>query len=550
LSISDPGVYESSAFKGVFDGNGYSIKNMRVSITAELEVYTNLNTCYLGLFATTNNASIINLNLEEGEIDARIENATLDENGSATGPSEGVICSGGLIGSAKSTLIENCLLNVQQSLSATFIKAGGIVGNGWDIAIHSSISSGNISVLASADSDCSQYYYIGGLAGQCFSLLLERSKNLGNIYASLEHTGEGLFEMHISIGGCVGYNMCSIGKIEQFANYGEINVKAYQEFSPEETNFPTHQVNVGGIIGYFSFTPHAKKFELSDCYNSGNLTADSSGNINAGGMIGELNIGEHSEQYQKQIRFSNFYNNGLIIAECSDVLQKSFGGLVGTIIRLQIMDYQPLYLAPHFQNCYSLVSDLFGKFLEYGLNIYVVEASRVMTADNCKLLSVEDMKTKETLIGYNFMNIWNINDNENNGYPFLRCFTGDTGEYLLGDVNKSCKIDTGDAVMILRWAADLDEIDDNEGAFVNTTLKIDDIRLGYMKVFEQNRQDSLLLPVWMFYGTQHDKFKNVEGMEGWVLDENDERPMDTPAGYTFLIINAIDGSIIDPIKGY
>ena len=100
LSISDPGVYESSAFKGVFDGNGYSIKNMRVSITAELEVYTNLNTCYLGLFATTNNASIINLNLEEGEIDARIENATLDENGSATGPSEGVICSGGLIVSA------------------------------------------------------------------------------------------------------------------------------------------------------------------------------------------------------------------------------------------------------------------------------------------------------------------------------------------------------------------------------------------------------------------------------------------------------------------
>ena len=82
-----------------------------------------------------------------------------------------------------------------------------------------------------------------------------------------------------------------------------------------------------------------------------------------------------------------------------------------------------------------------------------------------------------------------------------------------------------------------------------TIIRIKDIALGYMKVGERNSSDSLLMPVWMFYGTQHDRYPDQEHT-GWRLDENNERTMETAAGLSFIIINAIDGSIIDPMLGY
>lgn len=95
--------------------------------------------------------------------------------------------------------------------------------------------------------------------------------------------------------------------------------------------------------------------------------------------------------------------------------------------------------------------------------------------------------------------------------------------------------------------------DDNENGtetsdLLQTMINIDNVCLGYMKIREKDSSNHrLLLPVWMFYGTQHDKFNDSSE---WLLDENNERIMDTPAGFAFLIINAIDGSIIDPLSGY
>ena len=70
-------------------------------------------------------------------------------------------------------------------------------------------------------------------------------------------------------------------------------------------------------------------------------------------------------------------------------------------------------------------------------------------------------------------------------------------------------------------------------------FEISDIRLELVRVLEQNAQNSgLLVPVWCFYGTNHEEAKN------------DSNWQDVETYSCWLMINAIDGSIIDPQKGY
>lgn len=68
---------------------------------------------------------------------------------------------------------------------------------------------------------------------------------------------------------------------------------------------------------------------------------------------------------------------------------------------------------------------------------------------------------------------------------------------------------------------------------------IGDIRLELVRVLEQNVQNSgLLVPVWCFYGTNREEAKNGSNYQGVEIYG------------CWLMINAIDGSIIDPQKGY
>lgn len=67
-------------------------------------------------------------------------------------------------------------------------------------------------------------------------------------------------------------------------------------------------------------------------------------------------------------------------------------------------------------------------------------------------------------------------------------------------------------------------------------FRIEEIRLELVRVLEQNAQNSgLLVPVWCFYGTHRTKAKN------WKEDD---------AYGCQLMINAVNGSIIDPMQGY
>jgi len=68
-----------------------------------------------------------------------------------------------------------------------------------------------------------------------------------------------------------------------------------------------------------------------------------------------------------------------------------------------------------------------------------------------------------------------------------------------------------------------------------STLTITKVKLGLMRVLEQNKDTGLIIPVWDFFGSQT-----------W---EGESYKNDDPS-HSFLTINAIDGSIIDRAASY
>lgn len=82
---------------------------------------------------------------------------------------------------------------------------------------------------------------------------------------------------------------------------------------------------------------------------------------------------------------------------------------------------------------------------------------------------------------------------------------------------------------------------------IAVSIDINDIELSLVRVREQNAsgRSGIYTPAWVFYGNVKQEFKDGFMLYGW----NTTR--DYPfAKYPVLVINAIDGSIIDMEKGY
>ena len=82
---------------------------------------------------------------------------------------------------------------------------------------------------------------------------------------------------------------------------------------------------------------------------------------------------------------------------------------------------------------------------------------------------------------------------------------------------------------------------------------IDRIALNYMTVARRNSDEYLVIPVWDFFGsavyTYSDDYM-TEVYDHYILDENNQRIVDYGDNFSFLTINAIDGTVIDRALGY
>lgn len=215
---------ETTPFSGTLEGNNHKLTNI---------YYSDTTASKQGLLGVTNKATIQNIIIESGKIEA----------------SEEV---GGIVGTAIDTQIINC--HNKAEIIAVKGYVGGITGKSTGIGkIENCSNSGKISSNEYIDE--TKNTFIGGVVGYIEGEL-----------GSCENTGE-VKSVYAAIGGAAG---AAYNKIDNCNNSGTITATG-QNVNTDAT--------IGGVIGYVS----NEGKEISNCTNSGSIISYGSG---TGGVIG------------------------------------------------------------------------------------------------------------------------------------------------------------------------------------------------------------------------------------------------------------------------
>ncbi len=262
-------------FSGVFDGNGFAIRNLKIS-GATRNDYIGLFG-YIGQTGEVKNLGLVNCNVTGemrvgglagynlGNISNSYSTGTVNCSGSNTG---------GLVGYNDSGVISNCYSTATVTGND---QTGGLVG----------FNSGDISNSYAA-AKTTGAAYVGGLIG----------KSYGNVYSchsSNSVTGSGSY-----VGGLVGYN------------YYHIISDSYS------TATVTGYINVGGLVGENYHNG------ISGCYSTGNVN----GYDVVGGLIGSNNKSEVSGSYSSSTVSGEECIGGLVGYNNADISLCYFTGAV------------------------------------------------------------------------------------------------------------------------------------------------------------------------------------------------------------------------------
>lgn len=226
--IGDRSVWGYGIFKGIFDGQGHTIRGMVCAKTNERE--------YTGLFETIEYATIKNINMEDCCIkddDAKkssnfgilcgeawntctIINCTISKSAIII-KSELDVCVGGILGSFRSIEplhISNCSFNgyisFRQDDYYKFWFAGKCIGGilGFnnegktELHFNNCSSSGDIDIYCSHDNE-KYYYYIGGLGGNLHSEHAFFSNCVSSMNINIDSPNSGIG--CCDVGGIVNY---------------------------------------------------------------------------------------------------------------------------------------------------------------------------------------------------------------------------------------------------------------------------------------------------------------------------------------------------------
>jgi len=325
----------SSAFRGVFNGNGYKINGL----------FINRSALHQGLFGYTYGSLISNLGIENANI---------------TGSTD---C-GGLVAVNynPSSIINNCY--IVGSVYGTLITGniGGLVGEN-DGSIVNCFSNGIVSGGS----------YIGGLVGQ-------NDGSVVDSYSSASVAG-GLLDA----GGLVGYLTGSISNsyctesVIGGGNTGGMVGRAWVN-STISNSYCTGMVssngtNVGGFAGRIFGNSN-----ISNCYSRGNVVRSGGSNTNFGGFCG---LNDNS-------KVINCYSIGSVKTSTgANIEGKGFAGNIVTG----------------------------DNFLMSG-NYYDMTASGQTSATGATGKSTALMMQQATFTGWDFTNIWHIDENAD--YPTLQ----------------------------------------------------------------------------------------------------------------------------------
>ena len=402
----DLGYSFDKPFTHHFDGNGFSIFNLKVSSDQSAS-----NSCGTGLFAYANGATLTNIKIVDGNI---------------TG-SENV---GGLVGEALNCEFTNC--SYKGNVTASKNGAGGIVGKASETTFTNCTSSGEIKVYSRG----------GGILG--FGTKINMS--LSNSSMNLTSDAFGL------TGAMCGYMGGLIGALDDDSSIGQSIKECYATGSIDQTVNCIGGGYVGGLIGFMnSYT------SVENCYATGDVSNvgywDSSqdkptyyGGLwknyrnPAGALIGGIN-------YLYDVNVKNCFAMGSVTNGKACAQTDGFGlycktSLVGLVYdNFSCTHIKEEYRCPptpnysagmekyriditpdmlencqvHFENNYC-VSDLVNTYspCNYIVTNYLVYKSMPTYTITSNILNYE-LKTQGTFVGFDFENVWVMG----NEYPEL-----------------------------------------------------------------------------------------------------------------------------------
>lgn len=426
-------------FRGIFDGNGYSIKGLKAHTKAS--VYT-----YAGLFGYTFNAEMRNINLENVDI--------LATNTSLTSTSSYAFA-GGLAAYAHNVKIENVTVSgIVEAESQFYGLAGGVVGVVYTDSSSNESTLLNVSNQArvKAKSDT------GGIAGDTLATHIEHATNVGTI------------EGERRIGGIVGSartktfikDVTNRGTITLTGSgtgggiSGTLHVYSYIKGALNEgdvtSSFPS--VRTGGITGTLN------NVTIMDSQNKGKVTntgensdgggiagysynvstitrvsnlGEVSSTSNAGGVIGSSNSTKISETYNTAEVSSATYSGGIAGYLNDTSVMNSFnyesisaltgaGGIVGHGTSASILN--SYNIGPvHASSTDHTVGGIAGKFNGTITDSYFIDNTShgVGTGSEVKgaRKTNQELQDISTYQNYDFTETWKIGAHSSYKYPEL-----------------------------------------------------------------------------------------------------------------------------------
>ena len=266
-------------FYGSFDGNGYTISNLKID---------RATSDYQGLFGITFSKTIKNLKLENVDIIGQnyvgaiigynypTVNLSL-ENCSVEGSIQGVEKLGGLVGQITKSIVDSCHSNLIVNGDT---RSGGLIGDAvGNSTITNSFSEGEVYGLGGNN--------IGGLLGGVSSSKVDNCYSTANVIAENSSNVGGL-------SGGISYsqatNCYSTGKVVGNKNVGGLVGDSFSNYSTPDSIcllkncYTTSEVSgssyVGGLAGaYFG--------ELENCTFKGFFKGSGA---QSGGLVGNANI--------------------------------------------------------------------------------------------------------------------------------------------------------------------------------------------------------------------------------------------------------------------
>lgn len=251
--------YIIPGFYGVFDGNGYVIKNMIINIESG-------ETVLAGLFGRNN----------------------------------GVICDMGILGGNVSSYSHSPSYNFYVSSIAGFNF--GIISNCYNT---SSIS---YSYASPSSYAITSNFEVGGIAGRNYNSI-NKCYNTGNVSAT--SATSSFSSSNFYVGGVAGVSIGNNANISSCYNIGNIFSSIFSSSAAAYSGFTSC---AGGIVGQNSSLDSSTNASINNCYNLGNISSSSSASSTAaqyysyaGGIVG-YNYDSISNCYNKSSISSSAYN--------------------------------------------------------------------------------------------------------------------------------------------------------------------------------------------------------------------------------------------------